>query len=304
MAGRNRALSEYVIIADLMRAAKRHGSALDVQLPVPRKDTFTVASTPATTYTLSALPISPSINLSLNGLELLEGADYTVNYTTAVVTVSATLKGTPPPADVLTADYWTTGDLVAGSGTPDSGGFSDNFNRADSATTLGSPWVTWAAAASPNNTSVWGISANQAYLTAQVIVSSVLYVAIAYQETGTSDGTLSVDIPTAPSTERVLLAFRLDPASGKFHYVTSQNLYYWDGISATFITGFGTTVVSGDHLDVVLSGSSITVKLTHLGTTTTVASTSSATQTQTNTKHGLGGGDVAVRYDNIAWVPA
>lgn len=84
---------------------------LDVS--TPWKDKFTVASSPATTYTLTYLPLAHSMNLSLNGVELVEGTDYTVDNANGIVTVSATLKGTPTPADVLTADYWTTARLIA-----------------------------------------------------------------------------------------------------------------------------------------------------------------------------------------------
>lgn len=139
MPGRVTELSETQIIADLLTDRRRLNAAVtSVQMPQPTKDTFTVAATPATTYTLNAIPYQgtggSSLNLSLNGLELVEGVDYTCDYTTAIVTVSATLTGTPTPADVLTADYWTTGDLIALSG-PLSGDSPTYRNR----TTAGGP---------------------------------------------------------------------------------------------------------------------------------------------------------------------
>src|SRR3954469_2973128 len=103
MPGRVTGLSESQIIADLRNDRRRQGAATtSLQMPQPAKDTFTVATTPATTYTLNAIPYQgsggSSLNFSLNGVELIEGVDYTVDYTTAVVTVTATLKGTPTPA--------------------------------------------------------------------------------------------------------------------------------------------------------------------------------------------------------------
>lgn len=125
MPGRITGLSETQIIADLLREQRRQRTTIISQMPQPAKDTFTVASTPATTYQLNAIPYQgsggSSLNLSLNGVELVEGVDYTCDYTTAIVTVTATLKGTPTPADVLTADYWTTGDLIAATGPVDTG---------------------------------------------------------------------------------------------------------------------------------------------------------------------------------------
>lgn len=88
-------------------------------MPKPAKDSFTVAATPATDYPLTAIPLTSdlgsSLVLSLNGLVLVEGTDYTVDYGTAVVTVSETLV----TDDKLYAEYWTTGELVAATLTAD-----------------------------------------------------------------------------------------------------------------------------------------------------------------------------------------
>ncbi|HWU21564.1 MAG TPA: hypothetical protein VN088_08565, partial [Nocardioides sp.] len=85
-------LTETGIVAELLRSRRGTGAALSaVQVPNPAKDTFTVAATPATTYTLTYLPLEQSVNLSLNGIELLEGTDYTLDYATAIATISADL---------------------------------------------------------------------------------------------------------------------------------------------------------------------------------------------------------------------
>lgn len=307
MPGRITELSETQIVADLLHASRRQGRALtEIQVPQPAKDSFTVASTPATTYQLTAIPYQgtggSSLNLSLNGLELVEGVDYTCDYTTAVVTVSATLKGTPTPADVLTADYWTTGDLIAFSGPPDIGGFSDNFNRANSTTTLGSPWVPWGASDSPYNTSVWGISSNRAYLTSVLVNMSTIIDAVAYVETGTADGTLELDLPTVVSGA-ALAAFRIVPGTSlatRSYFVLYPNDVYWlPAGSGGIPLGWGLGLTSGDHIAITLSGSSITVYKNGV---------SQGTKTSTNnvsaTKHGIASTDITARYDNFSWTPA
>lgn len=83
------------------------------QKALPAKDFFTVSGPSDTTHQLTAIPYKSdygsSVILTLNGLALVGGNDYTVDYTTGVVTVSETLVA----GDELYAEYWTTGELVA-----------------------------------------------------------------------------------------------------------------------------------------------------------------------------------------------
>jgi len=122
--------------------------------PIPHKDTFTVAASPSTTYTLTYPPLADSLNLSVNGLELEEGVDYTVNTVTDVVTISETLK----TDDLITADYWTTGALIA------SAPINDTFDRTTGAFTSTNDTVTSGNAqwtdVSPAGSS-FGIDSNQ-----------------------------------------------------------------------------------------------------------------------------------------------
>lgn len=78
--------------------------------PVPWKNDFLVTLPWKRIYRLSKLPIDQSVNLSLNGLELLEGDEYVVDLDTADITLDAsvvTVAGSD--ADMLTVDYWTYG---------------------------------------------------------------------------------------------------------------------------------------------------------------------------------------------------
>lgn len=104
------------IIAELSRKLNRLSLSISAQQAlIPFKQPFTVAATPAADYQLTYLPYrdsdSSSVQVKLNGLGLVEGTDYTVDYDTGIVTVSDDLV----EDDVLTVDYWTTGELIAGS---------------------------------------------------------------------------------------------------------------------------------------------------------------------------------------------
>lgn len=86
--------------------------------------------------------------------------------------------------------------------------FTDDFNRADSTTTLGAPWTA--------RSGVWGISSNKAYLvTAGSIEPSAVYAAITMPcAAGIQD--LSVDLSVSVSTNMGLV----------FGWVDSSNFYF------------------------------------------------------------------------------
>lgn len=101
-------------IADLIRLERRLRARLATTNVRGGHDLFTVAATPLTDYPLSVIPVSGTCEVTLNGDELEEGSDYTVDYdlgsaTAGVVTVSAGLS----VGDVLTARYLQTDWLVA-----------------------------------------------------------------------------------------------------------------------------------------------------------------------------------------------
>ena len=315
MPGRITELSETQIIADLLRDHRRQAAAQTlVQMPQPAKDSFTVASTPATTYQLNAIPYQgsggSSLNLSLNGVELVEGVDYTCDYTTAIVTVSATLKGTPTPADVLTADYWTTGDLIAATGPLLTGAIFDNFNRADQAPpgTTSDGNATWSDVGVKGHA---GVISNKMQWSA----SDPLNVGLSYRlcavETNRYNGSLSlVCNTTVGSGNGIGPAFRIsDQNNFLYAKVNDQN-----GVVDVFkmVAGSSTQISpafpnepvahAGDTITIVLSGSSITVKVN--GSTVTNGGPYTETFNQTATQMGVYNESNTNTADDFSWTPS
>lgn len=114
------------------------------------KDEFPVAATPASTYTLSAIPtrsdLGSSLHLSISGLEQREGTDYTVDYTTGIVTLDASIVALLATGDVILAEYETTGQLVT---------TSAKRLVEWAGTTGGSGWVTTDATVGRRLAGVW-----------------------------------------------------------------------------------------------------------------------------------------------------
>lgn len=154
----------------------------------------------------------------------------------------------------------------------------DNFNRADSATTLGTTsdgTKVWSALAG-----TWGISTNQAYLPTPNGTRSLAVV-----DAGLSDCTVSVTLATI-AFSAMGLCVRVQDA-GNFIAVTyaSGTLSVGEFAGGSFnrsLLSTSVTFANGDVLSVVLSGSSLTFKKNG----TTVGTATDATY-QTNTKHGL-----------------
>jgi hypothetical protein len=97
------------IIADLQEDVRRLRGRLATTAPRGGHDGWTAAATPATTYQLSTIPVSGTCEFVINGHEQREGTDYIVDYSTGVVTVSASLAS----GDKLVARYLVTDWLVA-----------------------------------------------------------------------------------------------------------------------------------------------------------------------------------------------
>lgn len=158
---------------------------------------------------------------------------------------------------------------------------SDNFNRADSTTTLGtsSGGQTWTA-----HRATWGISSNRGYN----VTNAGGSINFASVDAGTADGTVQVTI-AAGTGQQPGLCFRttdnnntylLEGGSGagtaKFYKIVSGTV--------TNLANSGTTVNfgSGDVISVVMSGSSFTFKKNGA---TIFSATDSTFLTQT--RHGL-----------------
>lgn len=99
------------IIADLMREVRRLSSRHTTTSVRGWHDEFTAAATPATDYPLTYLPDDGTCELALNGEVLKEGTDYTCDYDTGLVAVTATQVA----GDHLTFRYLITDYLVAAS---------------------------------------------------------------------------------------------------------------------------------------------------------------------------------------------
>lgn len=154
---------------------------------------------------------------------------------------------------------------------------TDSFNRADSSTGIGTAdsgqsWV--------NQGGTWGISSNQAFTaTAAGDGQSTAVV-----DSGESDGTVSAIMATLQTDNG--LCFRVVDNSNYLMVTVSfgSSIIIYERVAGGF-TSLGsqsTTVVNGDLLSVVMSGSAIDIKVN--GSTVKSITT---TRFQTATKHGL-----------------
>lgn len=154
--------------------------------------------------------------------------------------------------------------------------FSDNFDRANSTTTLGAPWTALKG--------TWGISNNQAYLVTPDLSND----SFAVVDAGASDGHVQATIGVTPLLFNYPgLVFRVSNASNFWevaHNTGTGNweLYTYSGsYTGPLATGVG-TAVQGDVVRVEMSGTNITLKVN--GSTVL---TYSGAFNQTATQHGL-----------------
>ncbi|MGZ4596276.1 MAG: hypothetical protein ACXV3V_05055 [Actinomycetes bacterium] len=169
----------------------------------------------------------------------------------------------------------------------------DDFNRADSASLAGGP-VTWANYRSGS----WGVSTNQAYLSTTSGSGVVAAVNCAK-----ADGKVGATLSTLASSGGLGLAFRVQDGNNLWIIIAATSALTLYKIVANGFTsvgsGFG-SVSSGDKLEVVLSGSSISIFVngTQRGTTVTDSTFSTATS------HGMyGETSTAARVDNWSFTP-
>lgn len=182
---------------------------------------------------------------------------------------------------------------AAGGGLP-----SDDFNRADSTTTLGtsSSGHAWTALGG-----TWGISSNKGY------IQDATGVKPPYLESGVSDCTVKAVLNKSDASNnlnRFGIAFRISDASNFIYayFITSSQarLFKFEaGVGTQIGSATGLTETNGDSLSAVLSGTSIIIK----HNTNTIISVTE-TFNQTATKHGLyweaGGSAASVcRWDDF-----
>lgn len=269
-------------VAGLMKASRRTTAAVGAtQMPTWTSDRFVVASTPATTYQLTSIPyginvLARTATGGTTSAVFAEGTDYTVDYSTGIVTVSATLAA----SDVIYVSYVTTDDLTALSGPSITGTITDTFNRADSTTTLGTTsdgLATWTAVQG-----TWGISSNTAYC--PHVNGSGSVPAFAVIDTAQADGAVQGTLGGSGAWDFGLV----------FRYADPNNYWAMTWLNGTNLSrvirrvaGTGTvmatfTAVAGDVLNASFSGSALTF---YKNGTSFYAPTDMANQT--NTQHGM-----------------
>lgn len=180
---------------------------------------------------------------------------------------------------------------------------SDNFNRADGSSGLGTPsdgGSAWVPLSSGAGTPTWGISANQASMVSTTGVHDLDYLE-------SSVGDCDVQITLATVVDDCGLSARLSDGSNFLMVrakgtVTSFDLFKCVGGSFTSLGTFSATPANGDIIKISMSGSSLTVFINGVSRITATDAFNS-----TATKHGLWGFSLptTVRFDDFsATVPA
>lgn len=231
----------------------------------------TDGTTPTTASTVYTTPISISATTTLQFI----GKDTAGNVSTPVV-ATYTINTTPSGTTIV----------------------SDNFNRTDSATTLGGNWVT--SVVGTTAVPVWGVKTNQAYFVSSPSGSDFL----AYQETSNADNiTVSVDMPVI-LTSGTRLVWRIQDSSNFYviqpNNATSSALYKRKNNSWVVISSsIATPIPNGATVKVQLIGSTHKVYING-----TLAYTFTDTDFQAATKHGMSTtyGDTTGRFDNFSVV--
>lgn len=287
--------SEVRIIQDILAQLRRLRGAVaaSVQEPIWEDDTFTISGSGDTAHTLSWIPYGINVAL-LNGLGLVEGTDYTADYTTGVVTLSTTLTA----GDVLHVRYVTTGELKVFSTAPDVGEIVDTFNRPD---TSGGPGTT------SDGQAVWtnlfgdcDVVSDQFMAIALQAVFGGLFAAATIP--GTANGTVQATLKGGMTTG---IIFRCQDANnfwlfeqGNAGNSTLSKYVAGTRTDVTFVSGTAGNAV-GDVYKVVFSGSSITCY--HNG-----VSVMTATDTTLETATGvglLGSVQFSSAWDDFSFLP-
>lgn len=190
-----------------------------------------------------------------------------------------------------------------GCGGATAGTFTDDFNRVDSTTTLGSPWFTLAREV----IATWGISSNKAYVVSTPLAPSFTWwESLALIDIGTADFDMSVTV-TWTGSRRPLMAWRVSQdrdgtANKPSFFAVSADASYGAGKYATgsglSTLAFGTNFNSGDVCRVTCVGNVHTVYKNGVS-----IYSFSDSMNNTETWHGLAGIDPALgdnRYDDFS----
>lgn len=248
-----------------------------------------VATAGDNTLTLGATPVANSPLVWVNNTIKWPTTDYTI--ASNVITFNTALSA----SDVVMVYYDTTNSSAGSSSLSHvtTTAVADNFNRANSSTSMGSTStgsVAWSALAG-----TWGITGNAGYIAA---APATLHMAVV--ESGVTNCTVEVKIATNASSSSCGLFVRATDVSNGYivesgSASTTAKLYKLVSGTATAIANSGSNVpfASGDVIQVVLSGTSIIVKKNG----STIISTTDSTFT-TQTKHGLYG---AFAASGVTW---
>ena len=256
-----------------------------------------VATAGQNTLTLGAVPIANSPLIWVNGTIKWPSTDYVIS--SSVVTFTTPLSA----SDVVLVYYDTTNALPGTSNLSTTGGVADTFTRADSSSSLGvtsTGAVAWSALRG-----TWGISTNRAYVSSGH--SSTLQFAVV--ESGLADGTIQFTVASNTFPNQSGSYFRATDANNGYilesGVASTAKLYkYVAGVATQIAASAGTvTFNTGDVIQVVLAGTSITVKRNG----TTIITVTDSTYT-TQTKHGLytivpSGGTTPLRLDDFSVAP-
>lgn len=256
-----------------------------------------VAAAADNTLTLGATPVAKSELVWVNGAIKWPSTDYTISG--SVATFTAALAAGDVVAVVY--DTTTTNPPASTLSHSTSVAIADTFTRANSTTSMGS--TTTGAAPWTSYRGTWGIASNQAYLSNGNATS----VNLAAVESGKADCTVQFTIANKSTGEQPGAFLRVTDAnngyileSGRNASATKTNLYKWVSGAATIIGQSSGTLelLAGDVIQVVMAGSSFTVKRNGAVIITATDSTF-----LTQTKHGFylvsGGGSPAVRFDDF-----
>ena len=231
------------IIADLLKVQRRHRATLAAQTPIwlpgPTldPDAFTLTSSTDDTHALTYLPLGLN-GVSLNGIGLSYGSDFTFDWTDGVVTLLCDIVA----GDTLEVWYVTTGELIAATLPPE---------------VLSSYQV------SSNKAAVVG-----AYNTSAIIDTGAAFADIAGDLVAGTGGTAESCLifgnagPPRPSTaDQESLVLRCAPggAAGLYHATRIAGVDT-DNLVQTIALGTSGTVAAswdGTHLTVDLNGSTV-----------------------------------------------
>lgn len=251
-----------------------------------------VAASGDDTILLGSTPVADTAIVWVDGALTWPGEDYSIS--AATITFDAPLTA----SDVVTIWHQTTDSSYAAAAFVAPGvNIADDFNRTNTTSAIGSTSV--GAKAWTQHSGTWGISANRAYdsgATTAVHLASV--------DAEENDVTVSAALwANGDGTSRYFgVAGRLDATAANGYLVqvnvpggVIELMKRTAGTNAALGASVAYTHANGDVLELVMSGTSLTVKINGVTKLTRTDSTY-----QTNTRHGIWTYTDQGRFDDFA----